>query len=155
MSPGSKGEHVVCVYNPDYQDTNQVMRVENLLRSAGAVGDLLYKPDIFSTLGIYRNNKWGFRPTIYTSRVILNEGRSKINIVGSEKFYINSSKGFEKPDSLDMQKVNKLNMVHGISVIDIFSSLPRKSLLPCQSQQAKLRFNPPKNTLQTQLLQAC
>ena len=134
MSPGSKGEHVVCVYNPDYQDTNQVMRVENLLRSAGAVGDLLYKPDIFSTLGIYRNNKWGFRPTIYTSRAILNEGRSKINIVGSEKFYINSSKGFEKPDSLDMQKVNKFRRVQDNSVIDIFSSLPHKSLLPCQSQ---------------------
>ena len=92
-----KNEHVICVYNPNYQDVAQVMRVENLIRSAGITNDLLYKPDIFSALGIYRNNQWGFRATIYTSRVLLAEGRSKISIAGSEKFYHNSSKGFESP----------------------------------------------------------
>jgi len=30
-----KNEHVICVYNPNYQDTGQVMRVETLMRSAG------------------------------------------------------------------------------------------------------------------------
>ena len=46
----------------------KVRRIESLLRSAGVMEDLLYKPDIFSTLGIYRNNIWGFRPTIYSSK---------------------------------------------------------------------------------------
>ena len=111
VSPASengKNEHVICVYNPNYQDVAQVMRVENLLRSAGLTTDLLYKPDIFSALGIYRNNKWGFRATIYSSRVMLAEGRSKISIAVSEKFYHNSSKGFESPQDLDNEKVNSV-----------------------------------------------
>ena len=106
MAENGKNEHVICVYNPNYQDVAQVMRVENLMRSAGVTTDLLYKPDIFSALGIYRNNKWGFRATIYSSRVMLAEGRSKISIAGSEKFYHNSSKGFESPQDLDNEKVD-------------------------------------------------
>ena len=108
VSPASENgmnEHVICVYNPNYQDVAQVMRVENLIRSAGITNDLLYKPDIFSALGIYRNNEWGFRATIYTSRVLLAEGRSKISIAGSEKFYHNSSKGFESLQDLDNEEV--------------------------------------------------
>ena len=96
---------MICVYTPDYQDTSQVMRVENLMRSAGLAGDLLYKPDIFSTLGIYRSNKWGFRASIYTSKAMLLEGRSRITIAGSERCYYNSSKGFQCPEDLDIDKV--------------------------------------------------
>jgi hypothetical protein len=29
----ARGEQVICVYNTDYKDTEQVMRVENLMRS--------------------------------------------------------------------------------------------------------------------------
>ena len=91
----SRGEHVIIAYNTDYTDTEQVMRVENLLRSAGVNTPLTYKPDIYSALGIYRNNKWGFRPTIYSSRVMLMQGKSKIEVVGTSKWYYNSSKGME------------------------------------------------------------
>ena len=59
------------------------MRVENLLRSAGVPGELLYKPDIFSTLGIYRNNVWGFRPSIYMSKMARHEKKSKITVTGT------------------------------------------------------------------------
>ena len=85
--------------------------MENLLRSAGLRTDLLYKPDIFSALGIYRNNKWGFRATIYTSMAMFAEGRSKISIAGSKKFYHNSSKGFESPEDLDNDKVRLLSFI--------------------------------------------
>ena len=95
----SRGEHVICVYNTDYQDTEQVMRVENLVRSAGVATVLNYKPDIFSALGIYRNNKWGFRPTIYSSKVMMMEGRSRIETVGTGKWYYNTSKGLQYPPS--------------------------------------------------------
>jgi len=91
----SRGEHVIIAYNTDYTDTEQVMRVENLLRSAGVNTPLTYKPDIYSALGIYRNNKWGFRPTIYSSRVMLMQGKSRIEVVGTSKWYYNSSKGME------------------------------------------------------------
>ena len=107
----NRNEHVICIYNPNYQDVAQVMRVENLLRSAGLRTDLLYKPDIFSALGIYRNNKWGFRATIYTSMAMLAEGRSKISIAGSKKFYHNSSKGFESPEDLDNDKVRLFSFI--------------------------------------------
>ena len=62
------------------------MRIENLLRSSGVLGELLYKPDIFSTLGIYRNNIWGFRPTIYSSRMV-KSGISRVSLAGSGRFW--------------------------------------------------------------------
>ena len=68
-------------------NANKVMRIESLLRSAGVLGELLYKPDIFSTLGIYRNNSWGFRPTIYSSRVISSQGSSRITLAGTGRFW--------------------------------------------------------------------
>jgi len=88
-------EHVLMVYNTDYTNTDQIMRVENLLRSAGVLTPLTYKPDIFSALGIYRNNIWGFRPTIYRSRCLVREGRSKIEVVGTGDWYYNSSNGLQ------------------------------------------------------------
>ena len=84
VDDGGRNEHVICVYTPNYQDTSQVMHVENPMRSTGQAGDFLYKPDIFSTLGINRSNKWGFRASIYTSKVMLQEGRSRITSFGSE-----------------------------------------------------------------------
>jgi len=105
VEDGGRNEHVICVYTPDYRDTVQVMRVENLMRSAGVVNDLLYKPDIFSTLGIYRANKWGFKASIFGSKVVLLEGRSRISIVGSSISYYNSRKGFENPEELDFDKI--------------------------------------------------
>ena len=62
------------------------MRIENLLRSSGVLGDLLYKPDIFSTLGIYRNNIWGFRPTIYSSTMMKTPGKSRVTLAGTGRF---------------------------------------------------------------------
>ena len=59
------------------------MKAESELRSAGVLGDLYYKPDVFSHLGIYRNNVWGFRPSIYMSRMARNEKKSKITVTGT------------------------------------------------------------------------
>ena len=66
----------------------QVMRIENLLRSSGVLVDLLYKPDIFSTLGIYRNNIWGFRPTIYSSTMVKSTGKSRVSFAGTGQFWL-------------------------------------------------------------------
>ena len=63
------------------------MGVENLLRSSGVQGELLYKPDIFSTLGIYKNNVWGFRPTIYSSTMMDSQGRSRVTLAGTGSFW--------------------------------------------------------------------
>ena len=91
----SRGEHVICVYNTNSQNIKQVMMVENSLRSAGVETVLNYKPDIFSTLGIYRNNKWGFRPIIYSSSVVVKGEKSQVEVVGGGKWYHNSREGLE------------------------------------------------------------
>ena len=59
------------------------MKAESQLRSAGVFGDLRYKPDIFAILGIYRNNAWGIRPSIYLSKMARNEKKSKITVCGT------------------------------------------------------------------------
>ena len=41
----------------------------------GFKGKLTYKPDIFTYLGIYRGNKFGIMPNIYTSKY---EGRRRL-----------------------------------------------------------------------------
>jgi len=98
------GFHVICVYTP-FIDTVQLMRVENLIRLAGIVSELKYKPDIFTHLGIYRGNKWGFKPSIFSSKFMPLERKSQIRIVGSENSYFNSREGFENPEDLDFDKI--------------------------------------------------
>ena len=113
----SNGEHVIIAYNSDYTDTEQVMRVENLLRSAGVNTPLTYKPDIYSALGIYRNNKWGFRPTIYSSRVMLMHGKSRIEVVGTNKWYYNSSKGMELTTERDRPSTKTDSSIQSSSTV--------------------------------------
>ena len=59
--------HVICVYCRDFTDEAGVAELENRLRQLGIRCRLSYKPDVFTYLGVYRNNEWGLRPTIYTS----------------------------------------------------------------------------------------
>ena len=114
-------DHVLIVYNTDYTNTDQVMRVENLLRSAGVLTPLTYKPDIFSALGIYRNNIWGFRPTIYKSRCLVREGRSKIEVVGTGDWYYNSSNGLQYPATAHGVRTvqqGKIGIIHSKEMVD-------------------------------------
>lgn len=59
--------HVICVYTEDFTNEDQVRKVEENLRKEGITGRMTYKPDIYTTLGIYRKNPWGLRPTVYSS----------------------------------------------------------------------------------------
>lgn len=68
VSPNDgSGQNVICVYNDDFADDEEVRELERTLRAAGIRKALRYKPDIYSQLGVYRNNRWGLRPTIYES----------------------------------------------------------------------------------------
>ena len=60
--------HVICVYTEDFTDEEQVRAVEKGLKEVGVTAQMRYKPDIYTTLGIYRNNPWRLKPTIYTSQ---------------------------------------------------------------------------------------
>ena len=59
---------VICVYTKDFTNEEEVWAVEESLRKLGITVSLCYKPDIYTTLGIYSGNSWGIRPTIYRSR---------------------------------------------------------------------------------------
>jgi len=85
-----------------------------LLRSSGVYLPLTYKPDVFSALGIYRNNRWGFRPTIYSSRALVTEGRSRVETVGTGKWFYNSSRGLQFPNEAE-----KDNIFAGLSVSEV------------------------------------
>ena len=59
--------HVVCIYNSDWTNTEQVLQAEKAIRGIGLRCKLLYKPDVYTHLGIYKKNPWGIRPTIWNS----------------------------------------------------------------------------------------
>ncbi len=77
--PQSKwGTHVCCIYNSDFTNFEEVLSLENQIRLVGIKCHLVYKPDVFTYLGIYRNNKWGLRPSIHESVFDLSTGCSKV-----------------------------------------------------------------------------
>uniref|UniRef100_A0A3P9I1P0 Chromosome 11 open reading frame 68 n=1 Tax=Oryzias latipes TaxID=8090 RepID=A0A3P9I1P0_ORYLA len=65
---GGDSRHVICVYNRDFTDEEDVMRLDSVIRSTGIKCPLFYKPDVYTYLGIYRRNRWELSPTIYESR---------------------------------------------------------------------------------------
>lgn len=65
--PRGDSRHIICVYNQNFTDEEQVVRLDEVIRAAGVKCVLQYKPDVYSYLGIYRNNRWKICPTIYES----------------------------------------------------------------------------------------
>ncbi|XP_028834160.1 UPF0696 protein C11orf68 homolog [Denticeps clupeoides] len=66
--PKPENKHVICAYNQNFTDEDQVMRLDAAIRSTGVKCPLSYKPDVYTYLGIYRNNRWKLCPTIYESK---------------------------------------------------------------------------------------
>ncbi|XP_026990628.1 UPF0696 protein C11orf68 homolog isoform X1 [Tachysurus fulvidraco] len=66
--PNSDSRHVICVYNDNFTDEEQVMQLDAAIRATGIKCPLSYKPDVYTYLGIYRNNRWKLCPTIYESK---------------------------------------------------------------------------------------
>uniref|UniRef100_A0A8C4NJE7 Chromosome 11 open reading frame 68 n=1 Tax=Eptatretus burgeri TaxID=7764 RepID=A0A8C4NJE7_EPTBU len=65
---GSNQKHVICVYSRDFTNEEDVFALDGAIRAAGIKCPMLYKPDVYTYLGIYRNNPWGLCPTIYESK---------------------------------------------------------------------------------------
>lgn len=59
--------HVICVYNRDYTDEDDVDKVRNGLRRLGVRWKIGYKPDIYTHCRVYRGNTWNIPPTRYFS----------------------------------------------------------------------------------------
>ena len=78
---GDSHTHVVCIYNDDFTKTEQVLELENRIRAAGIKCQLLYKPDVYTYLGVYRKNAWNLRPSIHESVFDLATNCSKVSSV--------------------------------------------------------------------------
>ena len=61
------GAHVICIYTENFCDQEQVLQLEHMLRRAGIFCFLLFKPDIFTHLGIYKGTYPNIQPTLYKS----------------------------------------------------------------------------------------
>lgn len=59
--------HMISIMHRDMSDEQEIFSIEASLRTIPIRSDLTYKPNVFSLLGIYRNNKYKLRPTIYVS----------------------------------------------------------------------------------------
>ncbi|KAM4611937.1 UPF0696 protein C11orf68 homolog [Polymixia lowei] len=66
--PKSDRKQVICAHNKNFTDENDVMRLDTIIRATGVKCPLSYKPDVYTYLGIYRNNRWKLCPTIYESK---------------------------------------------------------------------------------------
>lgn len=71
-------QHVICMYNPDCTDMDQVMEAESSIRKLGIKCCMQYKPDAYTYLGVYGRNPWGMYPYIMKSNFDITKGVSVI-----------------------------------------------------------------------------
>lgn len=62
-----KPTHVICVYTEDFTNEAEVRAAEWKLRELGIKINMHYKPDVYTTLGIYGKNQWGLKASVYSS----------------------------------------------------------------------------------------
>lgn len=81
---GSGGARLICVYTEDSGDRGDVRRVLERLVEMGLVGRngamgegwaVYYKADAFTYLDVMSGNVWGLKPSLYSSREVLGEGK--------------------------------------------------------------------------------
>lgn len=68
FDPTGESRQVICAYNQNFTDESEVVRLDSVIRATGVKCLLSYKPDVYTYLGIYRNNRWKLCPTIYESK---------------------------------------------------------------------------------------
>ena len=64
----TKSGQVICVYTPNYQDDESVFAVRDAIRSAcgwGSERRIVYKPDVYTHLGLYAGNELNLRPSVH------------------------------------------------------------------------------------------
>lgn len=83
-------DHVICILHRDMNNEEEIKQIEKVLRAIPIRNDMTYKPNIFSTIGIYRQNKFKLRPTIYTSNKEVKDGVEEFvvkNVVDQDWVY--------------------------------------------------------------------
>jgi hypothetical protein len=57
----SRDNHVICVYTANWTDTQDLMRVRDVLRTLGFVEELGYKRDVDTRRKLYGPGEWYLR----------------------------------------------------------------------------------------------
>ncbi|KAI4260879.1 MAG: hypothetical protein LQ352_000034 [Teloschistes flavicans] len=72
---GDQSPRVICVYTKDFSNLEDVKRVLARLAELGLAkkfdGGIYYKVDAFTELGINAGNEWGLKPSMYSSKELL------------------------------------------------------------------------------------
>jgi len=93
-------EHVISILHTNMMDVEEIRIIEKQLRSLSIRSEMFYKPNIFSTLGIYRNNMYKLRPSIYISQRDKQEDNFNCHCIVDENWKYKRSKAIEgSPDA--------------------------------------------------------
>ena len=71
-------QHAISVYTKDFTKKKHVLDIENKLRSLDLKGRMVYKPRVYSNIGVFSENKWKLMPGIYTSHWDTVNKKSKV-----------------------------------------------------------------------------
>lgn len=70
--------HVVCIFNKNFLDFEEVCESEKTIRDLGLKLQLAYKPNVFTELDIFSKNPWNIHPIIYQSTYSITEKKGII-----------------------------------------------------------------------------
>merc|ERR1712226_1660689 len=92
-------------------DVEEIRIIEKQLRSLSIRSEMFYKPDIFSTLGIYRNNMYKLRPSIYISQRDKQEDNFNCHCIVDENWKYKRSKAIEGSPDANNNMDDMVNLV--------------------------------------------
>ena len=91
-------------------DVDEIRKIEKQLRSFPIPNEMFYKPNIFSTLGIYRNNMYKLRPSIYISQRDKKDGeKDTFQCIMDENWKYKRSEATKASDEADL--INLVNFL--------------------------------------------
>jgi len=64
-----KPNAMISIMTLDWTEEEKTMKVATIIRNLGIEYELMYKPDLYTSLNIFRNNIYNLRPSIYSSPI--------------------------------------------------------------------------------------
>merc|ERR1712226_1786056 len=92
-------------------DVEEIRIIEKQLRSLSIRSEMFYKPNIFSTLGIYRNNMYKLRPSIYISQRDKQEDNFNCHCIVDENWKYKRSEAIEGSPDANNNMDDMVNLV--------------------------------------------
>ena len=104
-------EHVISILHTNMMDVEEIRIIEKQLRSLSIRSEMFYKPNIFSTLGIYRNNMYKLRPSIYISQRDKQEDNFNCHCIVDENWKYKRSEAIEGSPDANNNMDDMVNLV--------------------------------------------